>query len=331
MLLYLTSTENVGLFDFLTDELGMLVKKLSGEFSLNRFVVHDMRNLNHFSYIAIDLEAIKDDSDKIIEAINAFKTLYDSRIIIFAEKADLDLLNRIIEETETHNIITAKNIEKIKEEIKISVSPHGMSKEYLLKTMNSSMDIEIKTGPEYSFIGENIKIVIAGAMNRVGTTTIALNMASYLVSIGAKVSYTEANENNHLEKIHSYFFSNTPIKNNHFLQCGVDYFFNSNLPGNDFNFNIIDIGKVCKRNQKIFGIGQVQIICSGIKPYELPELNNALNILDEKDIFIILNEGEAQSIKKTLAIDKERIFSSKYTSDLFNQNINNLIYKNNLT
>lgn len=49
MFLYLTSTENVGLFDFLTDEEGMLVKKLSGKFSLNRFVVHDMRNLNHFS------------------------------------------------------------------------------------------------------------------------------------------------------------------------------------------------------------------------------------------------------------------------------------------
>lgn len=124
MLLYLTSTENVGLFDFLTDELGMLVKKLSREFSLNRFVVHDMKNLNHFSYIAIDLEPI-----------NAFKILYDSRIIIFAEKADLELLNIIIEETETYNIVTAKSIEKIKEEIKISVSPHGMNKQYLLRTM----------------------------------------------------------------------------------------------------------------------------------------------------------------------------------------------------
>ena len=28
MLLYLTSTENVGLFDFLTEELGMLVKTI---------------------------------------------------------------------------------------------------------------------------------------------------------------------------------------------------------------------------------------------------------------------------------------------------------------
>ena len=193
MLLYLTSTENVGLFDFLTEELGMLVKKLSGEFSLNKFVVHDMRNLSHFSYIAIDLVAIKDDTDKMIEAIISFKTLYDSRIIIFAEKADLNLLNKIIEETETYNIITANNIKNIKEEIRICVSQQGMAKEYLLKAMNGNMDINIDNIPQYSFLGENIKIMIAGTMNRVGSTTTAMNMASYLSNIGAKVSYTEAN------------------------------------------------------------------------------------------------------------------------------------------
>lgn len=193
MLLYLTSTENVGLFDFLTEELGMLVKKLSGEFFLNKFVVHDMRNLSHFSYIAIDLEAIKDNPDETIESLIAFKALYDSRIIIFAEKAPIDLLNKIIEEIEIYNIITAKNIENIKEEIKISVSPQGMNKDYLLKSMNNSMDINLDISPQYSFIGENIKIIVAGTMNRVGTTTTAINMASFLASIGAKVSYTQAN------------------------------------------------------------------------------------------------------------------------------------------
>ena len=331
MLLYLTSTENVGLFDFLTEELGMLVKKLSGEFSLNRFVVHDMRNLSHFSYIAIDLEAIKDDIDEIIEAIIAFKTLYDSRIIIFAEKADISLINKIIEETETYNIITAKNIEKIKEEIRICVSPQGMSKEYLLKSMNTSMDINIEQIPQYSFIGENIKIIVSGAMNRVGTTTIAMNMASYLASIGGKVSYTEANGNNHLEKIHSYFFSNIPISNNYFSQDGVDYFFNSNIPADNYNFNIIDIGVLNQRNLKAFGIGEVKILCSGIKPYELPQLKDALNIINKEDIFIVLNEGEIQSIKKFLSINVDRVYSCKYTSDLFNKNINTEIWKSILS
>lgn len=91
-----------------------------------------------------------------------------------------------------------------------------MNKEYLLKSMNISMDFDIETITQYSFAGENIKIIVAGAITRVGTTTTAMNMASYLSSIGAKVSYTEANRNNHLNSIHSYFFFNIPINDEYF-------------------------------------------------------------------------------------------------------------------
>ncbi|MCF6461536.1 hypothetical protein [Clostridium sp. Cult3] len=195
----------------------------------------------------------------------------DPTIIIFAEKTDISLLNRIIEETETFNIITAETIEKIKEEIRICIGPQGMDKNYLLKSMNIAMDINLEEVLPYSFVGENIKVIIAGAINRVGTTTVSMNMASYLSSIGAKVSYTEANVNNHLEKIHYYFFYNIPIKDNYFSQDGVDYFFNSNIPADNYNFNIIDIGVLDQRNLKAFEIGNIKILCSGTKPYELPQ------------------------------------------------------------
>lgn len=331
MLLYLTSTENVGLFDFLTEELGMLVKKLSGEFSLNRFVVHDMRNLSHFSYISIDLEAIKENTDEIVEAIIGFKTLYDTRVIIFAERADISLLNRIIDETQTYNIITANTIDKIKEEIRICVSPQGMDKSYLTKAMNNSLDIEIDRTPQFSFVGENVNIIVAGTMNRIGTTTIAMNMTSYLADIGAKVSYTEANGSNHLEMIHSYFFSNIPINNNYFSVKEVDYFLNSNIPTNGYNFHILDIGVLNQRNLKVFGIGEIKILCSGTKPYELPQLNNALNILNTKEISIILNGVETHRIKKTLPIAEDKIYSNKFTSDLFNEEVNKDIWRSILS
>jgi hypothetical protein len=85
MLLYISSNQNIGIFDFLIKEKGFIIKKLSGEFYLNKFVVHDMRNLTHYSYIAIDLKSLKDTSKEIIEALRAFKIMYDSRIIVFAE------------------------------------------------------------------------------------------------------------------------------------------------------------------------------------------------------------------------------------------------------
>ena len=46
MLLYLASNQNIGLFDFLVKERGMVVKKLSGEFLLKQFVINDMRNIS---------------------------------------------------------------------------------------------------------------------------------------------------------------------------------------------------------------------------------------------------------------------------------------------
>ncbi|WP_253205643.1 hypothetical protein [Clostridium estertheticum] len=68
MLLYISSNQNIGIFDFLIKEKGFIIKKLSGEFCLNKFVIHYMRNLNHSSYVAIDLKAIKDTEKEIIEA-----------------------------------------------------------------------------------------------------------------------------------------------------------------------------------------------------------------------------------------------------------------------
>lgn len=57
MLLYLSSNENIEIFDFLTNEHGIVIKKLSGTFNLKQFVTRDMRSLNHYAYFAIDIVA----------------------------------------------------------------------------------------------------------------------------------------------------------------------------------------------------------------------------------------------------------------------------------
>lgn len=295
MLLYLTSNENIGLFDFLMEESDMLMKKLSGEFSFKRFVINDMRSLDYFSYVVIDLEAIKEDDDGIVEAINAFKAIYDSKIIIFAEKASRILLDRIIDETETYNIITANTIERIKEEMRICISPQGMRKEYLMKALNFNTDII--DFPTFSFMEKDIKVVIAGSMSRVGTTTTAINLASYLSNIGAKVSYTEVNQSNHLKAIYSFFFSNIPIADGCFSGGMVDYFFDSRVPLN-YNFNIIDIGVLDEKNKVIFKeIGDVQVLCGGIKPYEIDSLRDCMEKLKNiKNYHVLLPKGDMINI-----------------------------------
>ncbi|WP_072743427.1 hypothetical protein [Sporanaerobacter acetigenes] len=323
MLLYLTSNENIGLFDFLTEETGMLVKKLSGEFILKNFIIYDMKNLDLYSYVAIDLAALNDAPEDIIEAIIAFKTMYNTRLILFAENGDNGLLNRLITETECYNIVTSDTIDGIQEEIRICMSPQGMSRDYILKTINK--DVQVENFSKYSFSQENVKIMVAGAMNRVGTTTTAINMANFLAKIGAKVSYTEANDRNHLLQIHSYFFPNIPIVDNYFSYKGVDYFLDSSVPIDmGYNFAIVDIGILKEKNLKVFGIGDVKVLCGGTKPYEITELVNSLKLVDDIKIDVIvqlIEKGEMQNVRRILSGNRGLYFN-KSSLNLFDSNIN---------
>ncbi|WP_406242047.1 hypothetical protein ACF3M2_14170 [Tissierella carlieri] len=340
MLLYLSSNENIELFDFLVEENGMLVEKLSGEFLLKKFVVHDMRNLSHFSYIAIDLEAIKDSIEDIIEGIKAFKTMYDARIILFTEKTDVEYLNKIIDEANIYNIVSGKTIDKIQKEIRTCLGEQGMSKHYAKMAVNlgydENQDIENNSGLSLAkeksikqFDAKNIKIIVSGVMNRIGTTTTAMNLAAFLSELGAKVSYTEGNESNHLKSIiHSYFFFNNPIINDCFTDGKVDYYLQGNIPIDNYNFNIIDIGVLTPKNLKVTEIGDINILCAGSKPYELSYLNEALKMLKEVVKFNITLPLELkEDIEKTDEYKGLKIHFAKYSPLLFDKSINTDTWK----
>ena len=108
MILWITSPENLNLLDFLTEEKQIPIKKFSGEFQLKNLIINDIKNLDVYSHIAIDLSAIGDQDEDIIETIKAFQMMYSSSLIFYAEDVSKrnNLLNRIIEETSSYNIVT---------------------------------------------------------------------------------------------------------------------------------------------------------------------------------------------------------------------------------
>lgn len=357
MILYLSSNENLSLFDFLKEEQNMLVEKLSGEFSLKKFIVHETRTFNHYRYIIIDLNAVNDPANDIVEALKALKIMYDARIILFAGKSNIDLLNKLIDEASIYNIIFGKTINKIKEQAKICISQKGMTKHSLKININlnydENKDIEtifnslrsnlstdlneqltkdklvesIRPEDKFNFNARDIKIIISGAMPRVGTTTTSINMACYLANMGARVSYTEGNRNNHLQSIHSHFFFNNPIANNFFTGNGVDYYFDGNIPAEGYNFNIIDIGVLNQQNIKLLNeMGEVKILCGGIKPYEIKEVKKTLELVDNKNVKLILPKDNSLNIKQTLSIEDEQIYYAKLSLNLFDSNINAEIF-----
>ncbi len=360
MLLYLSSNENLNIFDFLKDEQNMLIEKVLGEFSLKKFIIHETRTFNHYRYILIDLNAVKDSISDIIEALKALKIMYNAKIVLFAGKSNIDLLNKIIDEADIYNIIFGKTLNKIKKQIKICISEKGMTKHYAKININLNYDenedvettfkslrsnlINSDIQPtenklienKFDFDAKNIKIIVAGVMPRVGTTTIAINIACYLASIGAKVSYTEGNKNNHLESIYSHFFFNNPITNNYFSNDGVDYYFDGNIPTKGYNFNTIDIGVLSNQNLKLLEeLGDIKVLCGGTKPYEIREIIKALELVDNgngENIKLMLPEAnlsdiEKKNLEQTLGIKDERIYYAKFSPNLFDGNTNAKIFE----
>ena len=329
MLLYLTSNDNVNVFDFLESEHGIIIKKLSGHFSLKQFVMHDMRSLEHYQYVAVDVKALKDVDEEIMDAVNAFKKLHSSRLIFYIEDNEnhAELIQELIQ-IGIYNIVTASDVTMLKEEILKATSDMGFS---LREIQSKFSKEEVHTSflkADLGFVKKEIKIAVTGLQNRVGTTTMAINLANYLSSIGAKVCYVEANENKHLSKLAAYYQGMTE-KDSILTYNGVKYLNLHSECHDEFDFIIYDMGVV---NSKIIGAIRkncdVAIICATGKPYEANGTEKIEDLLDENQIYKVLSlvaEFDRSRIKNQN--QNQNVYFSNYTPDYFDAEINKELWE----
>ncbi|MGV8147314.1 MAG: hypothetical protein ACLKAK_12965 [Alkaliphilus sp.] len=317
MLLYLTSNKNIEIFDFLTHEHGIVIKKLSGSFKLKQFIIEDMRSLEHYSYFAIDFSALKDDEGEIIEAIKAFKRMFSSRIIIYIEniKENIGLADKLIE-LGVYNIISSDTVEEFKKEIQKATSGEGISKREIQNKLNELTGIKNYQISEYLFSDKNIKIAVAGAAHKVGTTTTALNMVNYLASIGAKVCYVEANTNNHIVQI-ARANADMIVREDYIEYRGVKYLALNSQSEEEFDFLIYDMGVLGAKTINAFKNNcDVAILCAATKPYEIGAYNKARELLGGAEFHAVLSfAGEIEKLK--LEKQYNNLFFPKYSPDLF--------------
>jgi hypothetical protein len=326
MILYLSSNENVDLLDYLIQDKKLVIKKLSGQFNLNKFVIHDMRNLSHCTQIVIDLKAITDKEEELLNGITAFKAIYNARIVIIAEglENNSELLKKLID-IEIFNLITADKIEFLRDEIEKCLIGDGMSYQDCLKFLDNITD-NYKS-KSYNFTGENIIIVVAGVMPRVGTTTVAMNLSNYLASIGAKVCYVEYNMSEHLRTI-AMFYDGLADKGNYCEFKGVRYY-NYQRIDQSYNFIVYDLGVLTNKNIKFFNDSNIHILCSGSKPYELRSMYRIGNEILDIDVNVVLNYISSrgkEKVEKLLNELEKRYYYLENSTDLFNSMINRDVY-----
>ncbi|GEM_PF-742135 len=323
MLLYITSNVNMGIFDFLSDEQGMIIKKFNGTFQLKQFVIHDMRSLTHYGFLAIDLAALKDEEDEIIEAIMAFRSMYTSRVIFYVDKIGENerLIGQLIEQG-IYNIVASDEVQVLEEKIRKTTGSLGMSKRDAMSLLNQDDTTSPMFKPDYRFVQKEVKIAITGVMHRVGTTTMAFNLCLFLSGLGAKVCYVEANGSNHLIKIMEET-TNMVTNGNVNIYNGICFMDLYGESDEEFDFIVYDMGVV---ESKVIGAIKnkcdVGVLCATAKLYEKDEyikVNQSFEGIEVSRLFSFVHEMEQRKVIEEYG---EGYFS-EYTPSLFDSEKNN--------
>jgi len=319
MILYLASNENINTIDFLADETGMVIKKLSGTFNLNQFVLNDMRSFTHYSFLILDYDALTDSDDEIIEAISAFKRMYSSRVVLIMnqDKRLENLIYRLIE-CDVTNLVFNEDVDELKADVLKSVSDLGISKRELQEKISHIFGNTDYRIDKYDFPKENVKIGVAGSMNRVGTTTMALNLASYLASIGARVCYVEANKNGHLKLM----FEGMELKADGFLVNGVRYLTLDSLNDESFDFIIYDMGVLDRRiRHAMTNNCDEAFLCTTYKSYEWDQVKKAFMLLEDEEYNLFTNFA-SESEQKELVGTNKKVYRLGYAPNQFDTEAN---------
>ena len=179
MILYLSSTQHTNLLDFTglyASDSDTPIKKMVGSFVLKQFIVYDMRNFSHVTEVVLDRIAFGDSDGEFAEAIEEFLTMYSPRITVIYEglKQDTPLFQALLD-SGVGNIVCGTEIAAIQSEITECLSEKGMAR-YHPKERTKKAE-----GKRYRFDCENIHIAILSSQPRMGATTTAIGLSSWLI------------------------------------------------------------------------------------------------------------------------------------------------------
>ena len=327
MLLYLSSNGKSGLTDFMEGQ-ELVIKKLTGRFSLKLFAAKDMRNYTGCKYFLVDVSCVEEQLDDFIVALQSMQIMLNVRIIpILSGMENADAYIGRLLDIGVMDIVTADNMDGIKDELAECLSEDGMQR-YKRQSESLMQDTAFEEVPKqkeivkYKWDARNVKIAIAGTQRRSGVTVTAFNFAAWLIARGASACYVEDNTNRHLNWIINIYDSEKDGEV--YPVGGIDCYF-ANETDKDYNFIIYDCGEL-KEMITIFKEADIRLLCGSILPYEAKDYLQVLNACNEMDIHklgLCVPKPLQEFCRKSLSKD---ILIAEASHDLFENNINGHIY-----
>ena len=237
-------------------------------------------NISKFSAeidkIIIDIYALDDAEEDIVEAINSYRILYDeSRIIIIApNRVPGDKMLAELFGLGIQNIIATTDYLEMKKELTVSLSEKGKSYKDALVFKDIKNTVAVVEEKKKAVI--RVQIGLAGTQRRIGTTHTTIQLASYLRSKGYLVAVCERNLSGDFERLRDGQGAKMQ-EQQYFVIDGIDFY-----PGckekeamkpvleKSYNFILCDFGEldITSTQMRDYCRSHVRILVAGTKPWE---------------------------------------------------------------
>lgn len=360
MMLYLCNHSNVNLFDWLNDsslvEQPFMLKKISSnQLDLTSFAKKEALSINYYKYLAIDLSAVTNDSESFKLALQSIQMLNPKLKIMYIDIGNnVQALREAIGTLGDIPVISAnpnQDMSLFKTQVADSINympaSKDIEKEENKETSEQPQEVLAKNGADiisskaarmqYMFPGKDVMAVVVNVYPKAGATTLSINMAAYLHSIGAAVAYVECNmDKNHLEMLRQIYPGFTAVNENRFARGGVIYLKGELPEGMDFVINDMSglIQDGSEQNiLEFIAKGNIVVLCGTSKPYELEEIRKKIKILEENNcnrIYLCLAstpETEKAQLLDMFGSKSVSVYFTGYTPDMFKSTVNGDMYR----
>ena len=203
---------------------------LTGVDSLKKFAVQELRNLNNYDQIIIDITSTKETEDEIVQSVVAIKSMYNIRIIIVALGLDEGnkLLAKLFNEG-IYNFVNAKTYYEQKEQFRNCLTEEGCQYKDAVRfrqKIDDNKKNKIIIKKEYKKLKQFVNIAVAGTEKHIGVTTQAILITMFLKSLNMNACYICSTDKNEIKNIET--LEGVIKKDNLYNYMGIDLYSNDN-------------------------------------------------------------------------------------------------------
>ncbi len=328
---YITSTIYNQIITQTIQEAGYIVDggECSADIYFLDFVKKNFARLSSIDELIIDLTALKDLDEEVLEALEILKVHYDTlRIVVLATNrvAGDELLKKCCQMS-IYDLIVTDDYLAIRNELIYCLKEGKKYKDamkYKEKPVGTSPAI-VKT--EVKQVVSKVLVGIASAGVRQGCTHNTIVLANYLRKQGYMVALAEMNSSGAFQKIQT-DYDLQMYDNRYFSMAGIDYYPATtdeslgNILAKSYNFILCDCGVFEEADLVTFGKCDVRIIIAGTKPWEIVSMNSVFEKCDETALkgyhfcFNFVPKPQQNDVKSGMGVLKN-IWFLNYTEDPF--------------